>query len=313
MKLFVLCGLALAPPLLPQEPKPEKSAAPAAPMGALVETLVADLDGGAGGLEVDAKGFVYCADFGSQLGPGGTGGHRVYRVDPMTGEAVVFASGLRGASGNAIAPDGAFYQANIGSNAIARIQEDGSVSVFASDGFQSPVGIAIDSEGELFIANCGSSSIQAVSPEGDSVTLATSPLFACPNGITLDEEHNFYVSNFRNGDVLKVAWSGEVTRLATLPGKNNGHLVYRAGHLFVVARGAHQIYRVSLDGKVTLFAGSGERGHKNGPALEASFSFPNDLAFSPDGKILYVNENGSTTEPGTVLAPMTIRRIRLAE
>ena len=81
--------------------------------------------------------------------------------------------------------------------------------------------------------------------------------------------------------------------------------------LFVVARTAHQIYRVSLDGEVELFAGSGERGHDDGPALEATFSFPNDLAFSPDGTILYVNENASTTEPHTVLAPMIVRRIRL--
>ena len=35
------------------------------------------------------------------------------------------------------------------------------------------------------------------------------------------------------------------------------------------------------------------------------------LAFSPDGKFLYVNEPVSTTAPHTELAPTRIRRIRL--
>jgi DNA-binding beta-propeller fold protein YncE len=175
------------------------------------------------------------------------------------------------------------------------------------------VGIAIDEEGMLFVANCGSNAIVEVTPDGESTVFATDPLLSCPNGIVLDEEHNLYVACFNNGDVIKISWAGEVTRLATLPGKNNGHLVYREGLLYVVARGAHQIYKVSLEGEVELLAGSGKRGRDDGPALEATFSFPNDLAFSPDGKTLYVNENGSTTEPHTELAPMVVRRIRLGE
>lgn len=278
----------------------------------LVETLAADLDGGPGGMEVDAAGFVYCADFGSQLGPGSTGGGRIYRIDPESGVVELFAEGLRGASGNAIGPDGDFFQSNIATSTVSRIRPDGTATTYLRENLRQPVGIAIDAEGLLFVASCGANTITEVAPDGSSSILATSPLFACPNGITLDDAHNLYVSNFMNGDVLKVTPLGEVTRLATLPGNNNGHLVHHAGQLYVVARGAHQIFKVSLTGKVELFAGSGERGHTNGPALEASFSFPNDLAFSPDGKTLYVNENASTTEPSGVLAPMTVRRLRLS-
>jgi len=290
-----------------------QAGAPAPRSGATVTTLSGELDGGTGGVEVDARGFVYCADFGSRLGAGGTGGTKVFRLDPETGEAEVFVEGLRGASGNAIGPDGAFYQSSIGGNFITRIDPDGTSRVFLRDNLRSPVGIAIDEEGMLFVANCGSSSILEVTPDGESTVLVSDPLLSCPNGITLDDEHNLYVANFNNGDVIRVSWSGEATRLATLPGNNNGHLVYRDGFLYVVARGAHQIYRVSLEGEVELFAGSGERGRDDGPALEATFSFPNDLAFSPDGKTLYVNHAASTTEPQTVLAPMIVRAIRIAE
>lgn len=302
-------SLLVVPLVVGQDAKPEKRPA----FEVMVETLCVGLDAGAGGMEVDAEGFVYSADFGSKLGAGSKGGDKVFKIDPETGEAKVFAKGLRGASGNAIGPDGDFFQSNIGGNFITRVKPDGKSSVFLRTGLGSPVGIAIDEEGTLFVANCGSGRIVEVTPEGESEVFASSPLFACPNGITLDDEHNLYVANFSNGDVLKISWDGEVTKLATLPGNNNGHLTYHDGSLYVVARGAHQIFKISLEGKVELFAGSGERGHDDGPALEATFSYPNDIAFSPDGKTFYINENGSTTEPHTELAPTVVRRIRVAE
>jgi len=276
-----------------------------------VEAFSGELAGGSGGLEVDSNGFVYCADFGSRLGTGSTGGNRVYRLDPKTGQAEVFISSLRGASGNAFGPNGDLFQSSIGAGFITRIKPDGSSSIFVNKELASPVGIAIDDEGMLFVANCGSNKIVEVSPDGEPLVFASDPLLSCPNGITFDDEHNLYVANFNNGDVIKISWDGDVSKLATLPGNNNGHLVHRAGFLYVVARGAHQIYKVSLKGDVELFAGTGKRGHHDGPALEATFSFPNDLAFSPDGKTLYVNENASTTEPHTSLAPMLVRRIRM--
>ena len=76
-----------------------------------------------------------------------------------------------------------------------------------------------------------------------------------------------------------------------------------------MARGAHQIFRVTLEGEVELFAGTGERGRDDGPALEATFSFPNDIDVAPDGT-LYVNEIASTTGSAQSLAPMIVRRIR---
>jgi len=308
MNLACLLALSSAP-LFSQETAPVKLA-PAAPR-VLVDTFVAELPGGAGGIEVDSAGNVYVADFGAQLGGGGGApGTRVYKVSPA-GEVAVFVDGLRGASGNAFGPDGAFYQSNIGGNYLSRVTPEGVAEIFLRQDLRSPVGIAVDAEGMLFVANCGSASIVEVTPEGESAVMVTDPLLACPNGITLDDEHNLYVSNFNNGDVIKVSWSGEVERLATLPGKNNGHLIFHAGFLYVVARGAHQIFRVSLAGEVELFAGSGKRGKSDGPALEASFSFPNDIAVAPDGKTFYVNENASTTEPHTTLAPMRVRRIRV--
>ena len=138
-----------------------------------------------------------------------------------------------------------------------------------------------------------------------------SDLLKCPNGITLDDEHNLYVANFDNGDVIKVTPDGDASRLATLPGNNNGHLTYVEQSLYVVARGDHRIYRVSLDGDVSPFAGDGVRGRKDGSAATARFSYPNDIAFDPKRRAFYVNDIASTTNEHTNLSPMVVRRIRL--
>ena len=95
--------------------------------------------------------------------------------------------------------------------------------------------------------------------------------------------------------------------LATLPGANNGHLAFADDALYVVARKVHQIYEVSLDGEVTLYAGDGEKGGTDGPLLEASFCYPNDIAVSPDGSRLYVNEVADHASEGKKLGPTRIR------
>ncbi|MFT7677956.1 MAG: isocitrate dehydrogenase [Planctomycetota bacterium] len=98
--------------------------------GPTVGTLVKELPGGTGGLEVDADGFVYSSDFGSKLGAGSKGGTHIFKVHPKSGKYETFYDKARGASGNAIGPDGKFYQSNIGGNFVTRITPDGEATVF---------------------------------------------------------------------------------------------------------------------------------------------------------------------------------------
>ena len=279
--------------------------------GAQTVSTVATVDAGSGGITVAPDGAIYTSDFGPLLGNSTETGTRVFRVTPE-GEATVFADGLNGASGSEWGADGAFYQSNIRGNVISRISAGGRVETFAEGGFQNPVGIVQQKDGSFLVANCGSASIQKVEADGSSSRFVQSSLLACPNGITLDDEGNVYVANFMNGNVVKVDVGGEASVLAEIPGNNNGHIYFHGGALWVVARSAHQIYRVSLAGEVELVAGSGEKGGKDGPALEASFCFPNDLGFSPDGRTLYVNEVADESTDGRKLGPTRIRRIDLA-
>ena len=277
-----------------------------------VETLADDIDAGSGGVAVDSKGSVYTADFGSRLGMGGTGGHRVYKITP-DGKAKLFAKGFKGASGNCFDKDGNLFQSNIRGNLISKVTPDGKVTTFCQEGLFNPVGIIIDKDGNFFVGNCGSMSIQKITPDGKSSTFVKSNLLKCPNGITMDKERNLYVATFFSGDVIKITPDAKASKLATLPGNNNGHLTFHQGSLYVVARSAHQIYKVSLDGKVELLAGTGKRGKDDGEPHKASFSLPNDIAVSADGKSLYVNEVSPISGSPQILGPTRVRRIVLKD
>jgi sugar lactone lactonase YvrE len=276
-----------------------------------VESVSSELDGGTGGVSVDREGNVYVADFGALLDDRATMGRKIFRLTP-DGRADIFARGFEGASGNEFDANGFLYQSNIRGNYVSRVAPDGTHNVFVRERIDAPVGIVIDEDGVLYVANCGSASVLRVAPDGSSQPFVQSDLLKCPNGITLDDEHNLYVANFNNGDVVKITPTREVTRLGTLPGNNNGHLTYHEGLLYVVARSDHRIYQVTLDGEATPFAGTGERGRRDGEAASARFSYPNDIAWNAPERAFYVNEIASTTSDASELSPMAVRRVRLA-
>lgn len=276
-----------------------------------VETLVDGLDCGTGGLAVDGRGNVYSADFGWNLGGGGKGGDKVFKVTPA-GEASIFCREMNGASGNALDAQGNLYQSSIRGGFVSRVAPDGKVSVFSRAGFKAPVGIVVDKQ-HIFVNNCGAGNIMKVTQDGKSSVFCDSKLLKCPNGITLANDDNFYVANFSNGDVVKVTRDGKASRLVTLPGNNNGHITFHKGMLYVVARTANQIYQVTLDGEAKPFVGCGKRGKTDGDPLASSLSLPNDLGFSPDGKYLYINETSPTKGDPRVLGPTRIRRVAVAE
>lgn len=277
----------------------------------LVRTISEPIDGGSGGLEVDAAGDIYSADFGATLSGGG---RSLFRITPE-GEVSVFYDGLDGGSGNALASNGDIFQASISANRIERVAPDGTATVVAEGPpLQQPVGLSVHAgdADTLYVANCGGLNVVKVAPDGTMSIFAASALMRCPNGITRASDGNLYVSNFGNGDVVKIGPEGTVSRHATLPGNNNGHILFGNGVLYVVARSAHQIWEVTLEGEATLLAGSGIQGGRDGGARTARLSFTNDIALSPAGDVLYFNDVGTFGEDQSILSPVVIRAVHLA-
>jgi len=280
-----------------------------------VETITTSFNA-SGGVSIDDSGTVYVADFGQFLNQ--ANGTKVYKVyDDGNGTTVEFASGLLGASGNAFDSQGNLFQSNIAGNRLSKITSDGTVTTFATNGIQGPVGVAVADGDTIYVANCGGNSIAKVLPNRTSSVWVTNSLLQCPNGLTIDDDGNLYTCNFNNGNIVKVTPDKQVSVLVTLPGGRCGHLTYFEGYLYVAARCAQKIYRVTLDGDTTLIAGSGERGNDDGPALQASFNHPNGIEAIRDGEnvVLYIND--ATSLSGDCLTvplnPVVVRKITIPD
>ena len=258
-----------------------------------------------GGLSVDASGDLYVANFGDALN--NANGTNVYKVT-LNGEVTVYASGLFGASGNDFDSQGNLYQSNIAASRISKITPGGTVSLFTTTNITNPVGVTVDENDNVYTTNCTSPGvIMKTTPAGISTIFASDILMSCPNGLTIDNDGTLYTSNFNNGRVIKITQAGVVSVLATLPGANNGHLIFGNGRLYVVARGANQIYEVSLTGGVKLLAGTGSAGNSDGEALQTTWFIPNGIGISSSGTDLYINDKVVGT--GTQLNPIVVRMI----
>ncbi len=239
-----------------------------------------------GGVTVDLLGNIYVADFGEF----------VWKITPE-GKRDVFASGLYGASGNAIDHEGNLLQSNFYGDSIIKIDRKGQMQPFVTSGLSGPVGIAINRQtGDVYVANCRGNSIAKIASDGTVSSFAKSDLFSCPNGISFDRNGNLYVVNFRNNKMLKVDSSGVVAPFATISKKGLGHLCFKEDRFYVTAFESHEIYEVTLDGTVKRILGDGKRGIVDGAAAKARLSFPNGIASSPWGRRLYINEYVNDSE-----------------
>lgn len=269
-----------------------------------VSTLTESFDG-SGGLVVDDEGWIYVGDFGDRLN--NANGNTISRIDPGSGAIFTYATGLNGASGNTFSEDGTLYQANIRGQSVSKVTPEGLVQTFVSSGLRSPVGLAFDQEGNLYVNNCGGASIRKVAPDGTSTEFVSSNILSCPNGLTIDDSGVLYAANFNNGDVIRIQPDGTAEIFVTIPGGSNSHLTYGNGQLYVLSRAGNQLYRVTLDGEITLIAGSGEFGNADGSGEEASFAVPNGIDLSSDGSKIYVTSGTSRSS----LNPVFVRLIEL--
>src|SRR6266436_2447346 len=255
-----------------------------------------------GGVTVDALGNIYVADFGEI----------VWKITPE-GKRDVFASGLYGASGNAIDHEGNLLQSNFYGDSITKIERKGQAQPFATSGLRGPVGIAINKEkGDVFVANCRGNSIAKIAKDGTVSSFAKSDLFNCPNGVAFDGEGSLYVVNYRDNKMLKIDSQGAVALFTTISAKGLGHLCFnQKDRFYVTASQSHEIYEVMLDGTARRILGNGQRGIVEGADKKARLSFPNGIVKHPWSQRLYINEFVNET-PSSLPRRAIVREIILA-
>jgi len=175
-------------------------------------------------------------------------------------------------------PDGSVAVADIFNHAVRRVWPDGRIRTLAGgperkghrDGpsdaarFKAPHGVAVLPDGSVVVAEAGNHTLRLLrpTPEGAApyqvTTLAGSP----------------GESGFRDGPADQALFSSPHA-VIPLPGQR-----------LLIADIGNGRLRLFRNGRVSTVAGTGEQGHRDGPALEATLHFPMDLSLAEDGAVL---------------------------
>jgi len=181
----------------------------------------------------------------------------------------------------ATGPDGSFYISDLNARVVRRVAPDGSIATVAGTG-------GVGSTGDDGLA-----------------TLAT----LRPRGIAVAPDGSFYVTDSDGVRVRRVGSDGIITAaagtgtsgfagdggFATQAKLNDprGLAVGADGSLYIADTSNNRIRRVTPDGIITTFAGTGQSGFAGdgGPATLANLSVPDAVAAGPDGSVYVTDGN----------------------
>jgi sugar lactone lactonase YvrE len=188
------------------------------------------------------------------------------------------------------------------------------------------MGLACDAAGTLYVSDWVNHRIRMIRPDGVVTTLAgggpsgpyggwadgpaDAARFYGPEGLALDAHGNVLVADTLNNRIRRISPDGTVTTVAgSGPGAAYGFdgalvdgpanlarfndpsdvAVDAAGVLYVTDRLNHVIRKITPNGQVSTFAGTGQPGSADGAGRAASFELPNRIAIDAQGN-LYVTE-----------------------
>jgi sugar lactone lactonase YvrE len=244
------------------------------------------------GMVQDAAGALYLSDAG---GP-------VYRVG-LDGAVTTFAGG------------GHSYPAS---------QSDGGPATNASLG--SPRGLVFDSHGNLDVAEAYCHCIRQVSPAGIISTLYTIPntsFLQYFEGLAIDAQDNLYGAEYAGSVVMKVSPDGSAAPVAGsgVPGFGgdggpataaqlngpSGVTLDSAGNIYIADTMNHRVRRVTPDGTISTFAGTGVRGFSGdgAPAASAQLDLPAQTVIDSSGNLYiadYANHRVRMVSPSGVIS-----------
>lgn len=217
----------------------------------------------------------------------------------------------------ACAADGTIYVADTFNHRIRKVTAAGVVTTFAGSGtlgfldgsateaqFAYPVALDFDSKGNLYVVDRQNQRIRKITPAGMVTTFAGSgeegtangegsiASFYYPMGIAIATDDSVFIADNYNQKIRKITPEGLVSTFAgdgvggntDGPAANarfsgpHGLAFDSAGNLYVVESVGHKIRKITPNGIVSTFAGSGTFAYEDGQGTAASFSVPIGIA-----------------------------------
>ncbi len=225
---------------------------------------------------VDAKGDVYVTFSGAR---GEKVAFSVYVVHP-DGEQEPFLAEITNPTGLAMGPDGCLYITSRHTGTAYRSTLDKQVEKYA-DGLGLATGLVFDSMGNLLVGD-RSGTIRRVSPKKELSELCHLEPSVSAYHLAIDDQDRLYVSGptlSTQDSVYRISPSGEVESLFRGFGRPQGLALDPRGRLQITA---------SFRGRKGVFTL-----HNGVPEWTVSGPMLVGLAYSPDGKLLYLTDNSS--------------------
>lgn len=176
-----------------------------------------------------------------------------------------------------------------------------------------PRGTSVDAEGNVIFSDVGAGAVRRVSKDGSVTTVAGAKIeidaqdlpgsearFSTPRRSVVGSDGTLFVTDQDNYTVRRITRGGRVSTLAGKPGISGplpgvpeesllswpiGIGLDSAGNVYVGDCGDHTIRKVTPSGNMTIFAGSGVSGHRDGVGSEAQFGCVPALAVDSSGNV----------------------------
>ena len=215
---------------------------------------------------------------------------------------------------------------------IRKITPDGTVSTFAGTGiigsangvgilasFYYPAGMAVDATDNLYVADYGNNKIRKITPDGTVTTFAGTGVagsadgtvltaqFYGATGVCMDSFGNIFVADYYNNKIRKINTSGDVTTVAGTGaiGSADGVgisasfyypaivAVDAANNLFITDEENNKIRKITPDGMVSTYAGTGIAGATDGVSTVAQFNSSTGVAVDHANNVFVCDYNNN--------------------
>ena len=168
------------------------------------------------------------------------------------------------------------YAGDVGSRQIWRLGHDGREVICKGLGkprtpLYSLRSIALTRTGEVLATDSATRDVYRIAPDGEMVAL-TGGKMAIPRGIAVGAKGEIFATDLELAALYRIR-DGQLERIAEVPSPS-GLAIDKDGSFLVISTGRNNLYRVTLEGKVTTVV----EGRK--------LSFPHEVVVEPGGAYL---------------------------